>query len=162
MAGPTARKAVDKQARKNAFVYCQLRDKQFSLYDAFAKRHGMLTNTLLVVNALFYAKEGLTQRDICERTFESKQTVSLIVGRLKREGHATVEACDGDRREKVVRMTEAGRLHYEEPIRHITWAEDTAMSMFSDEEQETLNRLSRQFTERLAELFDQEGVESDG
>lgn len=150
------RKPVDKLSRRNALIYCRLRDEQFSLYDAFAKRHGMLTNTLLVVNALFYAKDGLTQREICEATFESKQTVSLIVGRLRKEGHVSVEPSEGDRREKTVRMTEAGRGYYEGPIRHITWAEDTAMSMLTLEEQETLNDLSRRFTDRLAELFEQE------
>lgn len=154
------RKPVDKLSRRNALVYCRLRDEQFSLYDAFAKRHGMLTNTLLVVNALFYAKDGLTQRQICEATFESKQTVSLIVARLKKEGHVTVEPSEGDRREKTVRMTEEGRERYEDPIRHITWAEDTAMSMFTQEEQEALNALSRQFTDRLAELFSQEEEEA--
>lgn len=155
-----ARKVVDKLSRRNALIYCRLRDEQFSLYDAFAKRHGMLTNTLLVVNALFYAKEGLTQRQICEATFESKQTVSLIVGRLKKEGSVIVEPSEGDRREKTVHMTEEGRVRYEDPIRHITWAEDMAMAMFTLEEQQALNDLSRKFTDRLAELLDQEEEEA--
>mgnify|MGYP002558817075 CR=1 FL=1 len=33
---------IDKQARKNAFLYCTFRDKQFALYDAFAKEKGMV------------------------------------------------------------------------------------------------------------------------
>ncbi len=156
MTRPTMREDPDKQARRAAFRYAMLRDEQFALYDAFAKRHGMLMNTLLVVNALFYAKDGLTQRDICERTFESKQTVSLIVGRLVKEGCAVTEPSAADKRERVVRLTEAGRARYERPIRHITWSEDTAMAMFTEEEQATLLDLSRRFTDRLAELFDQE------
>ena len=48
-------------------------------------------NTLLVVNVLFYAKDGLTQRDICERTFQSKQTVNLIIRNLLNEAYVTVE-----------------------------------------------------------------------
>ena len=57
------------EGRKNAYLYCKFRDEQFALYSEYAKSQGMLINTLLVVNALFYAKEGLTQRRICERTF---------------------------------------------------------------------------------------------
>ena len=45
---------MTKEDRKNAFLYCKFRDEQFALYDAYAKRHGMLMKTLLVVNVLFY------------------------------------------------------------------------------------------------------------
>ena len=69
--------------------------------------------TLLVVNALFYARD-------------------------------------------VVQMTEAGRTYCEKVVRHITWAEDTAMSMFSPEEQKHLIDLSRTFTKNLAMLVNQE------
>ena len=42
--------------RKNAYLYCEFRDEQFALYDEYAKSHGMLMKTLLVVNALFMRK----------------------------------------------------------------------------------------------------------
>ena len=69
---------MTKEDKKNAYLYCKFRDEQFALYDAFAKRNGIMMNTFLVLNVLFYAKEGLTQRDICDKTFQSKQTVNLI------------------------------------------------------------------------------------
>ena len=40
------------EAKKNAYLYCKFRDEQLALYDEYAKRHGMLLKTLLVVNAL--------------------------------------------------------------------------------------------------------------
>lgn len=100
---------IDKQARKNAFLYCTFRDKQFALYDAFAKEKGMTMNMLLVVNALFYAKDGLTQSEICATVHHSKQTVSLIVKRLLAEGRAETFGREDDKRAKVVRLTDAGR-----------------------------------------------------
>lgn len=118
-----------------------------------------MINTLLVVNALFYAKEGLTQRRICERTFQSKQTVNLIIRNLLNAAYVTVEARKENRREKLVQMTDAGRAYCEGAVRHITWAEDTAMSLFSPEEQEQLIDLSRRFTENLTELIHQETEE---
>ena len=39
-------------------------------------------NTFLMVNVLFYSKNGLTQCDICERIFQSKRTVNLIIRNL--------------------------------------------------------------------------------
>lgn len=129
-----------KEDKKNAYLYCKFRDEQFALYDEYAKRHGMMMNTLLVVNILFYAEDGMTQTEICRRTFQSKQTVNLIVKNLLKDQYVTVTETPENRRSKIVRMTDAGRAYCEKVVRHITWAEDTAMSMFTPEEQELLYR----------------------
>ena len=80
---------MTKEDRKNAYLYCKFRDEQFALYDEYAKRNGMMMKTLLVVNALyydaFYNKGGMTQKEICQRTFQSKQTVNLIIKNLLAE-----------------------------------------------------------------------------
>ena len=147
---------MNKEDKKNAYLYCKFRDEQFALYDEYAKRHGMLMKTLLVVNVLFYAADGLTQTDICQRTFQSKQTVNLIIKNLLAEGYVTVTGVPENKRNKIVRMTEAGRGYCEKVVRHITWAEDMAMSMFTAEEQKQLIDLSRTFTKNLTKLVNQE------
>lgn len=154
---------MTKEARKNAYLYCKFRDEQFALYDEYAKRHGMLMKTLLVVNVLFYDsvydKGGMTQTEICQRTFQSKQTVNLIIKNLLAEGYVTVNEVPDNKRNKIVQMTQAGRAYYEKAVRHITWAEDTAMSMFTPEEQQQLIDLSRTFTKNLTKLVNQETEE---
>ena len=150
---------MNKEDKKNAYLYCKFRDEQFALYDEYAKRHGMLMKTLLVVNVLFYAADGLTQTDICQRTFQSKQTVNLIIKNLLAEGYVAVAQVPENKRNKIVRMTEAGRGYCEKVVRHITWAEDTAMSMFTAEEQKQLIDLSRTFTKNLTKLVNQETEE---
>jgi DNA-binding MarR family transcriptional regulator len=143
---------VDKEDRKNAFLYCKFRDEQFALYDGYAKSNGILMKTFLVLNVLFYAKDSLTQKEICERTFQSKQTVSLIIKNLLDDGYVTLSENAGDKRNKTVRMTDAGRGYAEKPVRHITNAENMAMSMLTPEEQAQLIDLSRRFTKNLTEL----------
>nr|WP_314466200.1 helix-turn-helix domain-containing protein [uncultured Clostridium sp.] len=143
---------MNKEDRRNAFLYCKFRDEQFALYDEYAKSNGIMMKTFLVLNVLFYAKDGMTQKEISERTFQSKQTVSLIVKNLQADGYVTLEENADDKRNKTVRMTEEGRAYSEKPVRHITWAEDTAMSMFTPEEQEQLIALSRRFTKNLTDL----------
>ncbi len=147
---------MTKEDKKNAYLYCKFRDEQFALYDEYAKCHGMMMKTLLVVNVLFYAKDGLTQTEICRRTFQSKQTVNLIVKHLLADNYVTVREVPENRRNKMVRMTREGRAYCENVVRHITWAEDTAMSMFTPEEQEQLIDLSRRFTKNLTMLINQE------
>ena len=150
---------MTKEDRKNAYLYCKLRDEQYALYSDYAKQHGMLMSELLVVNALFYAKEGLTQKEFCEKTFQLKQTVNLTVTKLLKQDFITLSEKKENRREKLVRMTEGGRAYYRKPITHITRAEDMAMAMFTQEEQKALVGLSRTFTDNLAELFGKEDDE---
>ena len=150
---------MTKEDKKNAYLYCKFRDEQFALYDEYAK----LMKTLLVVNVLFYdsfyAKGGVTQTEICQRTFQSKQTVNLIIKNLLAESYVTVTEVPENKRNKIVQMTEAGRTWCEKVVRHITWAEDTAMSMFTAEEQKQLIDLSRIFTKNLTKLVNQETEE---
>ena len=154
---------MTREDKKNAYLYCKFRDEQFALYDEYAKRHGMLMKTLLVVNALFYDSlfdaGGMTQAEICQRTFHSKQTVHLIVKNLLSSGYVTVTQSPDNKREKLVCMTSAGRAYCEKVVRHITWAEDTAMSLFTPEEQKQLIDLSRTFTKNLAMLIHRETEE---
>ena len=150
---------MTKEDKKNAYLYCKFRDQQYALYDEYAKRHGMLMKTLLVLNALFYAKEGMTQAEICKRTFQSKQTVNSIIKNLWTDRYVTITEIPEDRRNKMVEMTEAGRAYCQKVVRHITWAEDTAMSMFTPEEQTQLIHLSRTFTRNLSMLVNQETEE---
>ena len=147
---------MTKEDRENAYLYCKFRDEQFALYDEYAKRHGMLMKTLLVVNVLFYASEGMTQTEICRRTFQSKQTVNLIIKNLLADSYVTLAEVPENKRNKIVQMTDAGRAYCEKVVRHITWAEDTAMSMFTPEEQKQLIDLSRIFTQNLTMLVNQE------
>lgn len=152
---------MDKTAKKNAYLYCKFRDEQFALYDEYAKKNGLLMNTLLVLNVLYYAKEGMTQKEICQRTFNSKQTVNLIIKNLLKDHYVELKEDVNDKRNKLVIMTSKGKAYAKIPVTHITWAEDKAMSMFSEEEQELLIRLSRKFTQNLTMLINGGDEEND-
>lgn len=53
-------------------------------------------------------------------------------------------------------MTESGRKYCEKVVLHITWAENTAMSLFSPEEKKQLVDLSRTFTKNLEKRINNE------
>ena len=109
--------------------------------------------TLLVLNVLYYAPSSMTQKEICQKTFNSKQTVNLIIKNLLKDGYITLEEDPQNKKNKFVKMTESGKAYAKQPVVHITRAEDTAMSMFTPEEQEQLISLSRKFTRNLADLM---------
>lgn len=144
---------MNKNDRKNAYLYCRFRDEQYALYDEYAKKNGLSMKTLLVLNALYYAKDGMTQKEVCERTFNSKQTVNLIIKNMLQEQYITIEEDPADKRNKFVKMTEKGKAYAKDIVVHITWSEDTAMSLFTPEEQEQFVELSRRFTKNLTDLI---------
>lgn len=144
---------MTKSDKKNAYLYCKFRDEQYALYDEYAKKNGLLMKTLLVLNVLYYAKDGMTQKEISDRTFQSKQTVNLIIKNLLHDAYVTVEGNPQNKRNKFVKLTMEGRTYAKGPVVHITWAEDTAMSTFTPEEQEQLISLSRRFTKNLTDLI---------
>ncbi len=143
---------MTKGDKRNAFLYCKFRDEQYALYDEYAKKNGLLMKTFLVLNALYYSKDGMTQKEITERIYQSKQTVNLIIKNLLAGGYVTVDENPKNKRNKLVALTESGRAYAGKPVCHITWAEDTAMSMLTPEEQEHLIGLSRRFTKNLTDL----------
>lgn len=143
---------MNKKDRKNAYLYCKYREEQFALYDEYCKRNGILMKSFLVLNALYYSKDGMTQKDICERTFNSKQTVNLIVKGLVKDKDAALFDIPDNKKNKLVVMTDKGRAKFRQVVTHITWAEDKAMSLLSEEEQHILIRLSEKYTENLTRL----------
>ena len=150
---------MTKQDKKNAFLYCKFRDEQYALYDDYAKRNGLSMKSLLVINALYYAKDGMTQREICDMTFNTKQTVNLVIKNLLAEESVTISEMKEDKRNKLVQMTNSGRKKYRKVITHITHSEDTAMSLFTPEEQEHLVALSGRFTRALTRLVNEDNAE---
>ena len=145
--------AVTKQDKKNAYLYCKFRDEQFAHYEAYARSCGMSVNMLFIINAIYYAKDGITQHDICEITHLSKQTVNLNIKALLSEKSVTVKEIPTNKRLKTVTMTAKGKEKYKEIVTHITNSEDKAMSMLTADEQEMLIALSRKFTEELIKLI---------
>lgn len=151
---------MHQEAQNNACLYVGFRDEQFALYDAYVKKHSLVMNTFLVLNALYYAKEGMSQKEITDAVHHSKQTVSLIVKKLVQKGYAVMKDNPRDGRNTIISLSQAGRRYAEVPVRHIRESEEQAMAMFSAEEQEQLTALSRKYTENLKRFINTEQEEA--
>ena len=68
----------------NDFVnsYCRLRDRQTAVYDRCAKMHGLTVNELFVLDILWFAPNGCTQKEISDRLSSNKQTINAIINVL--------------------------------------------------------------------------------
>ena len=120
-------------------------------YGTFAKKIGVDTSELYVVDALWDEPEGLSQRSICEACDMGKQTISAICKRLAARDVVVANASQADKRERIMVLTDEGREQWRLPMREL---EMKAAAAISPEEAVLFVKVIKQY----AKTF-QEGVQ---
>ena len=94
-----------------------------------------------LVLALLIVEDGLSQRELAERTHLRPPTVSLIIKKMVDEGIAELRADEKDMRINRVFATELGRRIDAEQIDRIKATDAEGLKGLTDEEQATLMEL---------------------
>lgn len=123
-------------------------------YGTFAKKMGVDTSELYVVDALWDEPEGLSQRSICEVCDMDKQTISAICKRLAARDVVVAHAGQADKRERIMALTEEGREQWRLPVERMRELELKAAAAISPEGAELFVKVVRLY----AKTF-QEGVQ---
>ena len=144
---------VSKEINELVNAYCRLRDRQRAVYDRCAKQHGLTANELFVLDILWFAPEGCTQTEICERLSSNKQTIAAIVTRFWKKGYLTLEEVTEDRRNKRIRFTESGKAYARAIIPPAADAENLAMAELGIENLTELVDLTTSLTESMEKHF---------
>lgn len=139
----------------NDFVnaYCKLRDRQYAVYDRCAKMHGLTVNELFVLDILWFAPDGCTQKEISERLSANKQTVNAIVTRFDKQGFISFAEVKEDRRNKRIVLTDSGKAYAKNIIPPAADAENLAMADMPLEKLAELVKLTTVFTENMERRF---------
>lgn len=140
----------------NAHVnsYCRLRDKQYAAYAEYARNHGLTTKELFILDIIYFAPDGCTQTEICDRLSTTKQTVSAAIKKFWKKGYISFEESKTDRRTKMMHFTVSGKEYVERIIPPAAQAENDAMAELSDEQQAALVRLTDLFSEHMRLKFE--------
>lgn len=123
-------------------------------YGTFAKKIGVDTSELYVVDALWDEPEGLSQRSICEACDMGKQTISAICKRLAARDVVVANASQADKRERIMALTDEGREQWRLPIERMRELEMKAAAAISPEEAVLFVKVIKQYAKTL-----QEGVQ---
>lgn len=118
------------------------------LYRQTAWRMGLPDCTFDIVYALVN-EDGLTQKQLCELGFSSKQTVHSSIKRMVDKG--VVELRGDTPRTQRVYLTGYGRKQYEAHIQAVLAAEHEAVAIFTDEEQRQLTSAMKRYINALNE-----------
>ena len=135
--------------------YCLLRDVQFAAYELYARKYGLTAKELFVLDIIWFSENGCLQSEISERLSATKQTVSAIVKKFWKLGYLSLTESEADRRNKIVRFTEAGVEYTKKIIPPAANAEIDAMAELSGEDIAELVRITTLFSNQMLKKFNE-------
>lgn len=133
-------------------MYCNLLNEWYVAYEAYAKSMG-LSNTALDVLTTIYESPNFTQKEIADTCLLPKQTVNAVVTAFLKDGWVTLEELPSDRRNKTVNLTAEGMTKAREIMDKIHSYEITAMSQLSEDERETLLKLTKTYIHKCSQAM---------
>ena len=141
------------EVRRYVNEYCHLRDVQTATYELYARKHGLTAKELFVLDIIWFAPDGCMQSDISERLSATKQTFSAIIKKFWKQGYISLTESETDRRNKIVRFTEAGMEYTRKIIPPAANAEIDAMAELDGKDIAELVRITALFSDWMAKKF---------
>lgn len=129
---------MDSDIILNNEKYCDLWKEISKLYEAYAKSFGLSYTNLQVLNSIYSAKEGCTQKQIGEQTLLPKPTVNAVVTGFWKQGYVELTEQPEDRRAKTVRLTAVGKKYADGIVPKVRAAEIKAMEMLTPRQRSDL------------------------
>lgn len=123
-----------------------LYQKTDKIYYEIARGCGLSETAYWILYALEVSGGSATQARIAEEFSYSRQTVNSALKTLEARGLAELSFAEGRRREKLVRLTEAGRAFSDERIVPAIRAEERAFASLSPGERAEFLRLAAAYT----------------
>lgn len=141
------------ELRQRSKILAQIFYNQDSLYEDYARRHGLNGKSLSILMFIYYMSRGVTQNWIGKKTYSSKQVVNATIKKFLDKGYVFFEENPADKRHKKVKLTEEGRVYASRILDPLEEVEKTALSQFSLEEQEQLLDLFGRYGQALTEIL---------
>lgn len=123
------------------------------IYHDAALAIGLSESAFDILYCLRDLGDGCLQKDICDASYLTKQTVNTSVHKLEREGVLRLEVERG--RGTHLHLTKAGRALVERRIVPIVEAEKAAFATMTPDESDELLRLMRLYLSHLREQVDE-------
>lgn len=128
-------------------------DKQQALYEDYARKCGIQGKSQQILMWLYYNPQGITQKRIVEGTYSTKQVVHATIKRMNTLGYIELRENPGDKRHKLLYLTDEGRQFAASVLDPLRDIEAQAMDALTPEEQATYVALTRKYTNKLQQLM---------
>ena len=124
------------------------------IYSEFSRAYGLSDCAYWMLVDTSTAGGSIAVSRLTSEWFYSKQTINSAIKTLTARGFATLEFAEGSRKNKVVRLTEAGMRFAEQYALPAQEAEQQAFEVLEPWEQREIMRLIEKFSHALGDECD--------
>lgn len=117
------------------------------IYHDLALGFGLSDSAFNILYTICALGDNCLQRDICNTTYTSKQTINSSIKKLEQQGLLTMTAGKG--RDRHIHLTPAGQTLVESCIYPVFEIENQAFQILSPEEREQFLHLTRRYNQAL-------------
>lgn len=123
--------------------------KQYDdLYRSAAQKFDMPELALWILYTL-REKSNCTQKDLVDLLLHPKQSIHAALKTLIKDGYVMLEYMENNRRNKYIRLTDAGVVLAEQTADQIVYAENNAFLSLTNEERESILHLFGRLSDAL-------------
>lgn len=110
-------------------------NKEFDdIYHKIALHYNLSDSTFWVLYTLYDNKYELTQKEICQDWYYSKQTINSAIKDLEKKEYIVLSYKEGSNKSKIVSLTNKGKKVAKESVGRIIEIENSAFSKIDGKE----------------------------
>ena len=130
-------------------AFNQLYKEMDEIYHVYAKEQGISDTVFWILYSLYENNSSYIQKELCSEWHYPPQTVNSALKSLEKQGIISLEAVPGNKKNKLVSLTEHGLTLTQRVIARLTHAERNAILSMTADERRTLLSLTEKYTEFL-------------
>lgn len=130
-------------------AFNQLYKEMDEIYHVYAKEQGISDTVFWILYSLYENNSSYIQKELCSEWHYPPQTVNSALKSLEKQGIISLEAVPGNKKNKLVSLTEHGLTLTRRVIARLTDAERNAILSMTADERRTLLSLTEKYTEFL-------------
>ena len=130
-------------------AFNQLYKEMDEIYHVYAKEQGISDTVFWILYSLYENNSSYIQKELCSEWHYPPQIVNSALKSLEKQGIISLEAVPGNKKNKLVSLTEHGLTLTQRVIARLTDAERNAILSMTADERRTLLSLTEKYTEFL-------------
>lgn len=130
-------------------AFNQLYKEMDEIYHVYAKEQGISDTVFWILYSLYENNSSYIQKELCSEWHYPPQTVNSALKSLEKQGIISLEAVPGNKKNKLVSLTEHGLTLTQRVVARLTDAERNAILSMTADERRTLLSLTEKYTEFL-------------
>lgn len=130
------------------------------LYHSLSVKYNMSDSALWIFYTLRIMRRPMTQSELCNYIFQSKQTINSSLKKLVDEGYLAFEMSPNNKKNKFIILTEKGSQIVEEEIDPVIKCESNVLNRLGDERRKLFVELYQEYYSLLKKEL--EGIGENG